>query len=276
MPDLDLTALQADLPDATWWVHHADATDLRNLTAQRVIDAVPALLDRVAELERQQDAVWQALDLDGPTEHEAMLTQRRMVLRLSQEPLTVDYGPVTVPSPGCRSHLTGQPWGESWCAIDAIHEVHAEGNSRWTDEQACADEGHHGPTTEETPKLPHVYLGTYCVHGLCDQCKQTCKTCGSPCVHECHKAAATVETPAPDEVHLWSVSDEAEMVAATHAALAAGYTPDPHCECDGTCRWCAYWGCEACCDSYANPDHGVRDAPAMPAASPAADETAAA
>jgi hypothetical protein len=39
----------------------------------------------------------------------------------------------------------------------------------------------------------------------------------------------------------------------------ATYTPDPDCACDGKCRWCAHMGCEACCDSYANGDHGVKD-----------------
>jgi hypothetical protein len=50
----------------------------------------------------------------------------------------------------------------------------------------------------------------------------------------------------------------AEDLEAVNAALAAGYTPDPECGCDGKCRWCALMGCEACCDSYANGDHGVK------------------
>lgn len=55
-------------------------------------------------------------------------------------------------------------------------------------------------------------------------------------------------------------TNEAELHDAANAALATGYEPDPACECDGKCRWCAFWGCEACCDSYANGDHGVREA----------------
>lgn len=57
---------------------------------------------------------------------------------------------------------------------------------------------------------------------------------------------------------------EADGIDAANAALAAGYTPDPACECDGKCRWCAHMGCEACCDSYANGDHGVRENEEMP------------
>lgn len=52
------------------------------------------------------------------------------------------------------------------------------------------------------------------------------------------------------------------LPAAANDALAAGYTPDPDCECDGKCRWCAHMGCETCCNAYMNGDHGVRDDPA--------------
>lgn len=32
----------------------------------------------------------------------------------------------------------------------------------------------------------HTYLSTYCVHGLADQCRRTCKTCAAECVCACH------------------------------------------------------------------------------------------
>jgi hypothetical protein len=185
-----------------------DSHDRRDAYGDEITVRFTALLDRVAELERQQAEVWRLLDPDGPTEHEAMLATLRMVLRLSQEPLTVDYGPVTVPvpddtsgtcvpvawgvlpyvgattsvsnppatveAPSCRSHLTGQPWGESWCVLDTAHKVHAESNIRWTDEQACADEGHHDPRPASMLRRVDFAI-------------------------EPEPDAATVETPAPDD-----------------------------------------------------------------------------
>ena len=33
---------------------------------------------------------------------------------------------------------------------------------------------------------PHYY-STYCIHGLHDQCRLTCKTCKQPCLCICHE-----------------------------------------------------------------------------------------
>jgi hypothetical protein len=32
---------------------------------------------------------------------------------------------------------------------------------------------------------PHYY-STYCIHDLHDECRLTCKTCGAPCMCDCH------------------------------------------------------------------------------------------
>jgi hypothetical protein len=37
------------------------------------------------------------------------------------------------------------------------------------------------------PESGHAYLSTYCYHGRCEQCRLTCKTCGTPCIHPCHQ-----------------------------------------------------------------------------------------
>ena len=51
----------------------------------------------------------------------------------------------------------------------------------------------------------HVYLGTYCIHGLHDQCKRTCKTCASPCVRPCGHPAPTVPAPADESWRQYTV-----------------------------------------------------------------------
>lgn len=40
------------------------------------------------------------------------------------------------------------------------------------------------------PALHPHYTGTYCIHGLHEQCKRECKTCGSPCLCPCHGSDA--------------------------------------------------------------------------------------
>lgn len=51
--------------------------------------------------------------------------------------------------------------------------------------------------------MSHVYLSTYCLHGLHDDCKRSCKTCKSKCICtqdgcQCPKLAAGIETGMPD------------------------------------------------------------------------------
>lgn len=55
--------------------------------------------------------------------------------------------------------------------------------------------------------------------------------------------------------------DSLPTPADADAALVAGYRPDPDCECEAKCRWCALLGCETCCNGYMNGDHGVREVP---------------
>lgn len=35
---------------------------------------------------------------------------------------------------------------------------------------------------------PH-YFSTYCIHGLHERCRLTCKHCEKPCLCRCHRAA---------------------------------------------------------------------------------------
>jgi hypothetical protein len=106
---------------------------------------------------------------------------------LWEEPAT------TTPTTPCRSHLTGQPWGESWCVLAAGHGgAHAESWLRWTDEQACADEGHHGVATAETPALDEDEVAT-------------CKACDQPWNkrHQCTPTASPAVDDQDDERCRW-------------------------------------------------------------------------
>lgn len=35
-------------------------------------------------------------------------------------------------------------------------------------------------------RLGH-YVSTYCLHGNCEACRLTCKTCAARCRHRCHR-----------------------------------------------------------------------------------------
>lgn len=41
---------------------------------------------------------------------------------------------------------------------------------------------------------PH-YTSTYCIHGLHDQCRLTCKTCDEGCQCDCHRSSRDAEAP---------------------------------------------------------------------------------
>lgn len=68
------------------------------------------------------------------------------ILNANDVRAVLDAAPAAAPQPHhCRSHLTGQPWGESWCVLPPAHDgLHAEAGRRWYDEHACSDEAHHG------------------------------------------------------------------------------------------------------------------------------------
>jgi hypothetical protein len=54
-----------------------------------------------------------------------------------------------------------------------------------------ADEGYCGACREFTGAghgALHLYVSTYCIHRLHDQCRLTCKTCGAACLCPCHPA----------------------------------------------------------------------------------------
>jgi hypothetical protein len=38
------------------------------------------------------------------------------------------------------------------------------------------------------PIVEHVYVSTYCAHGLCADCRRSCKICEAPCQHACHRS----------------------------------------------------------------------------------------
>jgi len=49
-----------------------------------------------------------------------------------------------------------------------------------------------GPTCPEVDQWEPVtqlhehYTSTYCMHGACDDCRLSCKICGTSCLHQCH------------------------------------------------------------------------------------------
>lgn len=57
---------------------------------------------------------------------------------------------------------------------------------------ACRDEQSAESVTdvliEGLAYYPH-YFSTYCIHGLHERCRLTCKHCEKPCLCRCHRAA---------------------------------------------------------------------------------------
>ena len=46
------------------------------------------------------------------------------------------------------------------------------------------------PIDELAGREAHDYLSTACHHGLCGDCRVTCKFCKAQCLHECHLPVA--------------------------------------------------------------------------------------
>lgn len=42
------------------------------------------------------------------------------------------------------------------------------------------------PPDDDRRTWPH-YFSTYCIHGLHDDCRLTCKTCAKACLCTCHE-----------------------------------------------------------------------------------------
>jgi hypothetical protein len=47
-----------------------------------------------------------------------------------------------------------------------------------------------GSGQDAVTSLPHEYLSTACLHDECGNCRNTCKFCDAPCLHDCHPGGA--------------------------------------------------------------------------------------
>lgn len=65
--------------------------------------------------------------------------------------------------------------------------------------RSCSDEQTRMIYRALTDDDRHGYLSTYCQHGLHDDCKRTCKVCGSPCLCDAcdHQRGTYVSEPLP-------------------------------------------------------------------------------